>query len=247
MLRSLREKFRKRNQKRDDKGFTLIELLVSIAILAIVVFPTMQCFVSATKANSKARTRLQANITASSVLESAKTNTIYTYFSQCVKDYSGGGSFTLIAGKLTDSGAVQDLMSAGGSCGVIKFQTDGSGNETNKIDSVVKTATYEERADRYAFAINGIYQTNSRYDAVIIYEKTDYQDVTVDGSTYKEEDVSGFWDYYNNEYAITVLIYKHKDTPIYVTNHEDITNPTNNIAKTTGSKLDSGLKKTSTN
>ena len=44
-----------RKLKNDDRGVTLVEIIVSIAILAIIVLPFLNAFVTATKTNVKAK------------------------------------------------------------------------------------------------------------------------------------------------------------------------------------------------
>lgn len=46
-----------RKLKNDDRGVTLVEIIVSIAILAIIVLPFLNAFVTATKTNVKAKKR----------------------------------------------------------------------------------------------------------------------------------------------------------------------------------------------
>ena len=112
----------------DNKGFTFVELLCASVILALIVAPALQLFLFATKTNSKARTELQANVTATSVLESARSFSIYVYDAKCNATYdaSNAKDFTLLAGQF-DGSEFKSLMEvSGASCGQIKFKTNNS-------------------------------------------------------------------------------------------------------------------------
>ena len=50
-----------RKLKNDDRGVTLVEIIVSIAILAIIVLPFLNAFVTATKTNVKAKNEMNAD------------------------------------------------------------------------------------------------------------------------------------------------------------------------------------------
>lgn len=217
-----------------NKGFTLVELLVAIAVLALVVVPTLSVFVAATKSNSKARTELQATITANSVLESAKAFTIYSIDQQCNTVYTDANAsqFTLLAGTTTES----FVSSAyGGEVGTVIFDS----NDNVTIESVGKrnaSITFSERAEKYAYYISGIKQSNSTYDAVIIFDELDYQDVEIDGSVITESDIQGIYDDYNKKYAIKIYVYKHSDSPAFI--GKDPANDENVLVKIEGSKVD---------
>lgn len=58
--------------KTDNKGYTLVELIVAIGILAIVVAPLLQGFVTSAKTNTKARKLLAATTVAENLMEEMK-------------------------------------------------------------------------------------------------------------------------------------------------------------------------------
>jgi prepilin-type N-terminal cleavage/methylation domain-containing protein len=227
-------KLRQRLKANSGKGFTLIELLVAIVILSLVVFPTMQVFITATKTNSKSRTELQATITANSVLESAKAFSIRVFHEQCNGNIS---SFGLLAGK-TENGATKSFAESGGSAGTLVLDTD---NTYKIVTGQTFVADTLDVKSEYSYAINGIVQSNNTYDAVVVLKEAEYQDVdlksTADGtaSTYKETDVNGTYSNYNKKFDITVYVYKHASTPVYVgaSSLDD-----NCLVKITGNKLD---------
>lgn len=248
-VKTVFDKFRKRLTIKDnDKGLTLVELMVAIVILTVVVLPTMSVFVAATKANSKARTELQSTVTANSVLESAKSFSIYVFDKQCNTEYNSGNAsqFTLIAGQL-DGSTIKSLVQAGGTCGQIEYESDG---ETVK-DVVKNPAPFESKyaSDaskmKFAYAINGIKQSKNTYDAVVVYEKQDYQDISVGDpaspSTYTESQVGTALSNYNKEYSITVYVYRHNKTgnPYYY--GKNLKSASGALVTITGSKLDSAL------
>lgn len=242
-MRKVKEKIKELYAKRkirctenSNKGFSLVELLVAIVILSVVVVPTMTVFITATKSNSKSRIQLQGTITANSVLESAKSFSLYVYSNQCNKAYtsSNQNEFTLIAGTTT-----QSLMAIGGTCGEVKLDTTSEAGKS-LILAPSKGNTFAKEADQYIFAINGIPQSNSKYDALIVYDKNDYQEVSLGGSNkYTESNVKSEYDNYNKEYEITVYIYKHEDTPAYV--GKDLKGDMGALITITGSKIDSAL------
>lgn len=55
--------------KNDDRGVTLVEIIVSIAILAIIVLPFLNAFVTATKTNVKAKNEMNATHLATNIME----------------------------------------------------------------------------------------------------------------------------------------------------------------------------------
>ncbi|MGN0164975.1 MAG: prepilin-type N-terminal cleavage/methylation domain-containing protein [Lachnospiraceae bacterium] len=228
---------RKSRQKKSDGGFTLVELLVAIVVLALVVVPTMTVFVTATKSNSKARTELQATITANSVLESAKAFSIYVFDVQCNTTYtsSNESQFTLIAGTASDSFV---SSSYGGTVGTVEWD----GDEVKAIFKRDAANPFQERADKYAYAINGIKQSNSTYDAIIVFEAQPYQDVDINGTTYTEADVNSEYGTYNKEYKISVYVYKHNGTsPEYI--GKDFSGDDHGaLVVINGSKIDSAIR-----
>lgn len=239
-VRKFRKDYIRRREKmkaKGNQGFTLVELLVAIVILSLVVVPTMTVFITATKSNSKARTELQATITANSVLESAKAFSLYVFDQQCNTIYtsSNASKFALIAGTTTDS----FVSSAyGGTVGTVVF--DGT-----KVDSVEKrdsTTPFVERDSKYAYALNGIKQSSSTYDALIVFEEADYQDVEINGSTFTEGDVGTVYAEYNKEYTITIYVYKHNKTgnPEYI--GKDLAVDDGALVVITGSKIDPARK-----
>ena len=60
---------RKQNK---DAGFSLVELLIAVVILAIIVIPLMNLFVSSNRINIKSRQTLRATTVAQDIMEGLK-------------------------------------------------------------------------------------------------------------------------------------------------------------------------------
>ena len=220
--------------KKDNRGFTLTELLVSVVILSIIVFPTMQALIASTKMNSEARKKLQATITADSVLESAKAFSIHEYYKQC-NDLK---TFVVLAN-----------MDSTKKMGQYVF---GSDDPTNIVyDAVIgvngASLPFDDMSNHYAFYINGIKQSHNMYDAVVVFEKRDYQDVAVGNSTINETQVNTRYrtsdGIMNYKYDITVYVYPHdKSKPNNTHLKSGHIQTTGYLTKTKGSKLDTALE-----
>ena len=225
-----------RNGESRNRGFSLVELLVAIAVLSIVVLPTLKVFVTSTKTTSKSRTELQANISAQSVLESANAFSIYVFDTQCNKTYNDGNasSFNLMAGT---AGTSFVSSSYGGTVGTVVF-------EEGKIKEVTKAATgFRETAEQYAYAINGIDQSGNKFDAVVVFTKnadSDNREVSIGSGSVSASSAKSIANssnaVFNLKYDVTVYIYKHADTPAYI--GKDPAADSEVLVTLTGSKLD---------
>jgi prepilin-type N-terminal cleavage/methylation domain-containing protein len=257
-------KLKQRLKANAGKGFTLVELLAAIAILSLIVFPTMQAFVIATKYNSKARTELQATIVANAVLESARVNTIEKIYQECDGDYSG--SFDLIAGNLKSGKIVNFLDDSDAYRGYLvsydaanskyvsvstsENYASGDFKNIDKFDLVQDTVTYTKNdltneisptaTACYSYIFKGITQSNSKYDAIMILEEAPYQNIEVSDSggnsvTYTEQDVDGVFSASTQKFNITVYVYKKGYNPV---DKKASSLDDNCLVKLTGSKLD---------
>lgn len=61
-----------KNKINTNKGFSLIEIIVAVAILAIIVLPLLNAFVTSSKLNARSKTKLQAIETAKNIMEEMK-------------------------------------------------------------------------------------------------------------------------------------------------------------------------------
>ena len=102
---TVRRKQRKR--KVNNAGFSLVELLVSMVILAIIVVPLLNSFLTAARTNAKAKRVLEATTAGQNLVERIKA--------QSVEDFVTGGvaSGAAITIPLTD-GAGHPLTDAAG-------------------------------------------------------------------------------------------------------------------------------------
>lgn len=217
----------------DNNGFTLVELLVAIVILAVVVFPTMEVFVSSTKTNSKSRTELQATVTANSVLESAKAFSIYNFDNQCrTCTASNPNSFSLMAGD--SQGHKFTSTEYGGKVGVVDLTG-------NVVGDITQGGSFVEANVTRCYVIYGVRQSHNKYDAVVVISPENYQQIDVDGDkTFDQSQVNGaLGGLYNREYKISVYVYKHHDD---INDLKGITLGAGDkfITSITGSKFDSG-------
>ena len=252
----------------NNKGFTFVELMCASVILALIVAPALQLFLFATKTNSKARTELQANITASSVLESARSFSIYMYDKKCNADYSTTDKkeFTLLAGQYDEDGFKKFMEMDGTNCYEIEFANNDTdfdnyyviaGKKKNASAFSTKgtikgTGSYLSTIDdklqvsgdrcRYAYVIEGIKQSGNTYDAVVMFEKYKYEDLKINDTTSFEEKEVAWLSKYNKNFKITVLVYRAKDRTGDTGNSyigQDISTKNTALIRVEGSKLDS--------
>lgn len=74
-------------KKNGNSGFTLMEVVLAIAVLAIILTPVMDSFITSSKVNIKSRKLLMANDVAHTVMESFKDKNY-----DDIRDILGGGS-----------------------------------------------------------------------------------------------------------------------------------------------------------
>lgn len=58
----------------DNKGYTLVEIIAAVVILAIVVIPLLNCFLSVAKLNAKAKKEQEATVAAQNLMETIKAS-----------------------------------------------------------------------------------------------------------------------------------------------------------------------------
>lgn len=79
-------KFFNRKRKLNQKGMTLIEVIVAMAILAVVVVPTLRVFVTSANVNLKSKLQHRATFVGESVMESFKA---YSMEALCTQFQAG--------------------------------------------------------------------------------------------------------------------------------------------------------------
>lgn len=82
-------------RERNNKGFTLVELLVAITVLAIIVVPFMQGFVTAARTNMKAKKLQNATMIATNAMEKIKANSFEDF--EFIRE-ADGKSYYMIKG-----------------------------------------------------------------------------------------------------------------------------------------------------
>lgn len=150
---------RKQENFIDNQGFTLLELIISIVVLVLIMLPLMNSFYRSAQMNKKAEDiQVQSNL-AASIMEGLKSQDIEAAITQ----FKGPiGSFEII----TDSAGnpiAEDVM-------VLRFNA-----VTGKYEEVVLNSdeTLPEQS-AYYFAIHGIQEGSTAYDALITMNSTTY-------------------------------------------------------------------------
>jgi len=233
----LLEKIRKLKQSgKGNRGFSLVEILVAVAILSISIIPIAAIFVGTTKVTSKSRTKLQATLTADSVIEAAKANSVFMFDKQC-RLPDGDSGFKLLTNSITEG-------FVGGTYAPIRVTYDGN-NTLIAQNNGDKSGSFTKNADQYAFLIKGIKQSHSTYDAIIIFKKQEMQSIVAKDkksstatSAYMLDTV--FYPSYNWEYKLTAFVFKHTDGLSYKDSANLLTDEQFGfITKIEGNKIDS--------
>lgn len=99
----------KRRRKLNQKGMTLVEVIVAMAILAVVVVPTLHMFISSANANFQSRLRQRATLVGESVMESFKAYNMEALCKQFTtgtfKGVNGATSMTVEASYSSTTGS----------------------------------------------------------------------------------------------------------------------------------------------
>ncbi|ROR30640.1 prepilin-type N-terminal cleavage/methylation domain-containing protein [Mobilisporobacter senegalensis] len=143
------------NIKKNNKGFSLVELLVSVAILAIVIGPVLNNFVTAARVNAKARKvqnetnivqSIAEDVKAKSILDIATTyndNTVpdgdkTTYTKKIIKD----GRHIYDARITLNKGVYKEVSPGGDPMGYNNFKMPII-SDINETKNVIATESYE--------------------------------------------------------------------------------------------------------
>lgn len=158
-----------------NSGFSLIELLLSISILAIIIVPLLNNFVTAAKANAEAKRLQSETLLAQNLLEEIKAKSVV----DVAKEFNYPLDFPTYAGqvyelKLDEYGVLQRVSETEKSSMKI-VATDESGNTSYEYTFIDKTE------EPYYYAIKNIAEGGFQYDALI----------TLDGRAYISQDLAG--------------------------------------------------------
>lgn len=112
----------KRKQKMNRKGMTLVEVIVAMAILAIVIAPTLRIFASSAGTNLESRKRQRATSVAEGTMESMKAYTM----EQLCNQFKTNGFKGVV--QSTDSGSptTMNVWAVKGGVDEYPFRSDGS-------------------------------------------------------------------------------------------------------------------------
>lgn len=135
-------------QKMNQKGMTLVEVIVAMAILAIVIAPTLRIFASAAGTNLESRKRQRATSVAEGTLESMKAYTM----EQLCNQFKANGFKGVV--QSTDAGrpTTMNAWAVKGGVDEYPFRTDGS---------------LKKNADSYKLEAKNVISEGQYYDVEI--------------------------------------------------------------------------------
>lgn len=185
-------------KERNNKGFTLVELLVAVTILAIIVVPFMQSFVTAAKTNAKAKKIQNATELASNVMEELKSNDIEHFAFQFNYPTDGDNKSRFNVLNTFDDAYELIKDSEDNFTEVIKYQVNGAVNNLDLVTSSVVYKDYQENksdefefkgqdSDNYYFVMEGVKSGDGEFDALITLNANSYQNIYETG--YNDQEI----------------------------------------------------------
>lgn len=135
-----------RRKSNKDAGFSLLELLIAVVILAIIVIPLLNLFLSSNRLNIKSRQTLRATTAAQDIMEGLKAYNINEIKEQ-FKDPASG--FYVIDSRLIKGGVAEEPS----------LEVDPSGNPAKGL---------------YVFSMKDVTLQGSRFDAKIVVDGSSY-------------------------------------------------------------------------
>ncbi len=143
-----------RRKLNKDAGFSLLELLIAVVILAIIVIPLLNLFLSSNRINIKSRQTLRATTLAQDIMEGLKAYDIEELQAQFTKPADG---FYVIDDNLI-KGAVAEETG---------MEEDGSGNHMEGI---------------YYFSLQKVALQGSEFDALVKVDAREYMEPGTHGN-----------------------------------------------------------------
>ncbi len=134
-----------------DAGFSLLELLIAVVILAIIVIPLLNLFLSSNRLNIKSRQTLRATTAAQDIMEGLKAYNMDELKTQFADPASG---FYVIDSRLVKGGVAEETA----------LEVDGSGNPAPGL---------------YVFSMKELNLQGSKFDAKIVVDGRGYMDGTL--------------------------------------------------------------------
>ncbi|WP_443598039.1 type IV pilus modification PilV family protein [Agathobacter sp.] len=170
-----------RKLKNDDRGVTLVEIIVSIAILAIIVLPFLNAFVTATKTNVKAKNEMNATHLATNIMEGIEKNSMKTLAYQF--NYPSEGFDVADGFNMSDGSSACELLKKSDKFDNVKRLEDISEEIVNKDDLITScihktdasaqigdTSLWnfrESKAHKYYFYMSGVQSGTKKYNALV--------------------------------------------------------------------------------
>lgn len=170
-----------RKLKNDDRGVTLVEIIVSIAILAIIVLPFLNAFVTATKTNVKAKNEMNATHLATNIMEGIEKNSMKTLAYQF--NYPSEGFDVADGFNISDGSSACELLKKSDKFDNVKRLEDISAEIVNKDDVITScihktdasaqigdTSLWDFResdAHKYYFYMSGVQSGTKKYNALV--------------------------------------------------------------------------------
>ena len=173
-----------RKFKDDNRGITLVELIVSIAILALIVLPFLNAFVTATKTNVKARNMMNATHLATNIMEGIENNSMKTMAYQFnypsegfdladgfdMADGSNAKELYYKNGKYTDVKRFEDVMNAHPEAENLDKWMTSSIHKKNNTAFLGDTSSWkfvENKEHKYYFWMTDVKSGTKKYNAMV--------------------------------------------------------------------------------
>lgn len=199
----IKEAVSMQRKERNNKGFTLVELLVAITVLAIIVVPFLQGFVTAARTNLKAKKLQNATTLATNTMEEVKANSLENLafqFNYPEKIDSINNTTTSrfdVMNAFTE--AYEMVVGESGEFEeVVLYQTDGTMDNVDDVTSSIIYRDYQTQLEedfeflgqdsgKYYFVLEGAKVGNQTYDVRITLDGTEYVETYTEG--YNEMEV----------------------------------------------------------
>lgn len=207
-------KNRKNKRQLNNKGFSLVELLIAVAILAIIVIPTMKLFVTSAKFNFKSRKSLRTTTIAQDIMEGLRAYNIDE-----IKDQFLHPDATAPSELATPDPDSEESVSTGFM--LIDKDMVGKVGMASKGDACEKYSNFGDLDNRYTNPVSGeeiglyyfylqdidMQGTGDKYDALIRIDGMRYMETGSDIHANDERQLL----YNNNDYETIVGVDKTKD------------------------------------
>ncbi len=151
--------------RKANEGMTLIELLVAITILAIVVSPFLNSFVTAARQNHKARETLRATTVAENLLEGLEAFSLEEVCTMVNRKEEGRDSKLYLPNGYEKHREAVVITESG--------NREKSGNGKTGEEYVFEST----QSNQYIVEISGIREDEKRYDARVYLDASAYEEV----------------------------------------------------------------------